>query len=164
MSNFAPVIKCKKCGGTFQPDLKTKGKWICPNCQAKNANLKRHYRSVADLIILGLIATVIFILIGFKQRGLDFGLILTAAHAVLLLVTIVFVYKSKAPWEDTTTKTLIWVVFGLALSFNVFIPLLTIGILNIPVLVIYTIIFPYLFWLNAQANKCIVTSSATGVN
>jgi hypothetical protein len=158
MSDSDLAIKCKKCGGTFQPDMKTKGAWSCPNCHAKNSNLKRHYRSVADLCILGLIATVIFLLIGFNKRGLDLGVVLSTAHAILLLVTIVFVYKSKAPWKDATAKTLIWVVFCLALLFNVVVPLLTIGILNIPALVIYAIVFPYLFWLNAQASKCTITS------
>jgi hypothetical protein len=156
MSDFDLAIKCKKCGGTFQPDMNTKGAWSCPNCHAKNPNLKRHYRSVADVCILGLIATVIIFVIGLNKRGLDLNIVLSSTHAVLLLVTIVLVYKSKAPWMDTTAKTLIWVVFGLALLFNVVVPLLIIGTLNIPALVIYAIVFPFLFWLNAQASKCTI--------
>src|SRR2546427_11225554 len=100
MGEANPTIKCKKCGVTFEPDLKTKGTWRCPSCQAKNPNLKRHYRSVADLCILGLIVTLIVVAVGYANAGLNLGVLLSAAHAVLLLVTIVFVYKAKTPWAD----------------------------------------------------------------
>jgi hypothetical protein len=147
-------IKCRKCASTFQPDPKTRGAWLCPSCLAKNPNLKRHYRSVADLCILGLIFTVILAAVRLNEHGVDLGLILSSAHAVLLLLTIMFVYKSKAPWKDAPARTLIWVVFGLALLFNVLVPLLFAGLLFIPAIIVYAIIFPYLVWLNSQANKC----------
>ncbi len=153
MSN-APTIKCKKCSNTFQPDLTIRGTWDCPACQAKNPNLKRHYRSVADLCILGLIITAIVIAVGFSKTGLNLGVLLSAGHAILLLVTIVFVYKSKTPWADGTAKALIWTVFGLALVFNVVVPFAFSGMLDIPAIVIYALVFSYLFWLNSQARKC----------
>jgi hypothetical protein len=134
--------------------MKTRGTWPCPSCHAKNPNLKRHYRSVADLCILGLVITVIVVGVGVSNAGLNLGVILTIGHAILLLITIVFVYKSKAPWADGTVKTLIWTVFGLALLFNVVIPFAFGGGLIIPVIIVYAFVFPYLFWLNAQANKC----------
>jgi hypothetical protein len=154
MSQANPSIKCKKCGRTFEPDVKTKGTWPCPGCQAKNPNLKRHYRSVADLCVLGLIITLVVVVVGVTNSGLNLGVLMSAAHAVLLLVTIIFVYKSKNPWADSTAKTLIWIVFGTALLFNVVIPLLLAGRLNIPAIIVYTVVFPYLFWLNVQAGKC----------
>lgn len=154
MSESNVCIKCKKCGNTFPPDVKTKGPWVCPSCLAKNPNLKRLYRSVADLCILGLIFTVILAAVRLNEHGVDLGLILSSAHAVLLLLTIIFVYKSKAPWKDAPARTLIWVVFGLALLFNVLVPLLFAGLLFIPAIIVYAIIFPYLLWLNFQANKC----------
>lgn len=154
MTGINPIIKCKKCGSTFEPDMKTKGTWPCPSCQAKNPNLKRHYRSIADLCIIGLIATVIFVAVGFNNAGPNLGVMLSAADGVLLLVTIVFVYKSKTPWSDSTAKTLIWTVFGLALLLNVVVPLLHIGRLNIGAIIVYAVVFPYLFWLNSQASKC----------
>jgi hypothetical protein len=161
MTNDITVsINCKNCGSMFQPDVKTKRAWLCPSCQAKNPNLKRHYRSVADLCILGLIVTIIFLIVAFNSAGLNGGMILPAAHAVLLLVTIVFVYKSKAPWIDRAAKTLIWTVFGLALLFNVVVPLLLTGMQNIPFLIVYGVIFSYLFWLNSQANQCAVDKPA----
>jgi hypothetical protein len=134
--------------------VKTRRAWRCPSCQANNPNLKRHYRSVADLCILGLIFTIILAAVRFNEQGVDFGLIASATHTVLLLVTIILVYKSKAPWKDTPAKTLIWVVFGLAVLFNVLIPLLFAGMLLIPLIIVYAIIFPYLFWLNSQATRC----------
>ena len=149
-----PAIKCKKCGNTFEPEVKTKGPWVCPSCQTKNPNLKRHYRSVADLCILGFIFTVIAVAVGFGATGVNLGVLLSAGHAVLLLVTIVFVYKSKAPWTDGIAKALIWTVFGLALVFNVMLPLILAGRLNVPAIVVYALVFPYLFWLNSQAGKC----------
>ena len=154
MTDTNPTIKCKKCGNTFEPDMKTKKTWLCSSCQAKNPNLKRHYRSVADLCILGLIGTAIVVAIVFSKTGLSLGVMLSVAHGVLLLVTIVFVYKSKTPWSDSIAKTLIWIVFGLALLFNVVVPLVLTGRLNIPAIIIYALVFPYLFWLNAQASKC----------
>jgi len=152
--NTTVAIKCKKCRNLFQPDMKTKGPWRCPSCEAKNPNLKRHYRSVADLCILGLIVTVVFVVVGFRESGLTLGAVLSAAHGVLLLVTIVFVYKSKTPWTDTGAKTLIWIVFSLVFAFNVLLPLVVAGMLNLPAMIVSAVVFPYLLWLNSQANKC----------
>jgi hypothetical protein len=161
MSQAKPAIKCVKCGMIFEPDVKTKGTWPCPSCQTKNPNLKRHYRSVADLCILGLLISLLVLVFGVKNAGLNLGALLSAAHAVLLLVTIVFVYKSKTPWADRTAKTLIWVVFGLALLFNVATPLMLAGRLNIPAIIVYVVVFPYLFWLNVQAGKCTASEPPT---
>lgn len=154
--DMIPSIKCKKCGNAFQPNMKTTETWPRPSCKAKNPNLKRHYRSVADLFILGLIVTAIVIAVGFSEAGLNLGMILSTGHAILLLVTIVFVYKSKTPWADSAAKALIWTVFGCALLFNVMIPLALAGRLNIPAIIVYALVFPYLFWLNSQARKCLV--------
>ena len=154
MANTNPTIKCKQCRNTFEPDMKTKGAWPCPSCQAKNPNLKRHYRSVADVCVLGLIITVIAVAIDFSNTGLNLGIMLSALDGVLLLVTIVFVYKSKTPWSDSVAKTLIWTVFSLALLFTVVVPLILTGILNIPAIIVYALVFPYLFWLDSKANKC----------
>ena len=154
MSQATTPIKCIKCGMTFEPDVKTTGTWPCPSCQTKNPNLKRHYRSVADLCILGLIITLLVAFFQVTNAGVNLGVLLSAAHAVLLLVTIVFVYKSRTPWADITAKTLIWIVFGLALLFNVATPLMLAGRLNIPAIIVYAVVFPYLLWLNVQAGKC----------
>lgn len=154
MSEANPMIKCRKCGMTFAPDVKTIEAWRCPNCKAKNPNLKRHYRSVADLFILGLIIELIVIAVVFINSGLTLGMVLTVLHTVFLFVTIVIIYKSKTPWADSAAKTLIWIVFGLGFFFNVVVPLILAGRLNIPFIIVYAIVFPYLFWLNAQARKC----------
>ena len=155
MTDINPTIRCKKCGNTFEPDMNTKGAWLCPSCQTKNSNLKRHYRSVANLCILGLIITVIAVSFWFSKTGqLTLGMLLLVAHGVLLLVTIVFVYKSKTPWSDSAAKTLIWTVFSLAFLANVVVPFVFAGRLNIPAIIVYTIIFSYLFWLNSQTRKC----------
>ncbi len=156
MDNSNPMIRCKKCGATFEPDVMCHKVWMCPSCHAKNPNLKRHYRSVADVCILGFVATVVFLIFSVKERGIDVGIVLSSAHAVLLLVTIIWVYKSNASWKDAVAKTLIWTVFVLTLSFNAVIFLLFAGWLSIPILLVYAIVFSYLFWLQRQANKCTV--------
>ena len=48
---------CGHCDKRYTPDADSRGAWVCPACSKKNPNLRRHYRSVADLCILGLIAT-----------------------------------------------------------------------------------------------------------
>lgn len=157
MSNPPALIRCTKCREIFQPDLTTSGKWICPNCQAKNPNLKRHYRSVADLFILGFVLTSGVIAFGFSQYGPTTGLLIAAAHCLLLLVTIVLVYRSREPWNDTPAQTLIWIVFGLAILFNVVGPLLSRRLPNPGLLVVYGIIIPYLLWLHNKAKQAAVT-------
>jgi len=157
MNDSAPFIKCRKCGHAFQPDMKTNKAWPCPSCQEKNPNLKRHYRSVADLCILGLIVTAVLVAVKIQKVGLFLDMILSVVHAVLLLVTIIVVYKSKTPWADAAAKALIWTVFGLGILFNVGFPFGFPGIRNIPLIVVYAIVFPYIFWLNSQAGKCTVS-------
>jgi Zn finger protein HypA/HybF involved in hydrogenase expression len=52
MSQTNPAIRCKECGLTFEPDVKTKGTWPCPSCQTKNPNLKRHRGYIEDISVL----------------------------------------------------------------------------------------------------------------
>jgi hypothetical protein len=148
-----PTIFCKKCRRSFEPDLLTRGPWICPHCRAKNANLRRHYRSIADLFILGLIASALFLYFN-VSLPLKFQLTyaLVAADVVLLMVTIVTIYRSKTPWASTAVRSLIWVVFGIAFLFNCVVPLIR-GRLVIPALIAYAILFPYLFWLHWRTNR-----------
>lgn len=160
MTDTNPIIKCRKCGNAFAPDMKAKETWPCPSCQAKNPNLKRHYRSVADLCILGLIASAAIVAVRFSQAGMNLGVVLSAAQGVLLLVTIVFVYKSKTPWTDRAAKAFVWSVFCTASFLNVIVPLVLIGVRSLPFVLpfafVYAIIFSYLFWLHSQARKCTV--------
>ncbi len=153
MAKTVVSIKCRKCRQTFQPDVRTRGLWFCPNCRAKNPNLKRHYRAIADLFIIGLVGTAVFIFLRRNQLGLGLGIVF-ATNVLLLVVASVAIYMSKAPWADPIAKLLIWIVFGLAFVSNVILPLLLAGRLNIVFVVLYALIFPYLFWLNSQANKC----------
>jgi hypothetical protein len=155
-------VKCSKCDEVYQPDLKSNRVWRCPKCQVKNPNLRRHYRSFADLCILGFIVTVIFIIAGLNEYGLSLGVLLLSAHSILLLVTIFTVYKSKAPWTDRTVKTLLWVVLGVAFLLNVVIPTLQNGRFTNPVdLIIEMVVFFYLIWLNSLAKQCTCLEAAT---
>ena len=154
MNKENPSVSCRKCKTCFQPDVSTRDPWVCPNCKEKNPNLLRHYRSVADLFILGLIGVVIFIIIGIRGQNISMGLIFLIAQAAILLTSIVFIYKTKTPWKDKAAKSLIWIVYGLGFLFNVILPLLLHGKIIIPLVVVYLAIFTYLFWLNSQAAKC----------
>jgi hypothetical protein len=153
-----PSIRCRKCGAAFQPDIRPRRTWACPGCGARNANLKRHYRSVADACILGLLVTLVLICIGigYPRRGLLVAVVCLAMHGALLLATVVVIYRSSAPWASMAARTLIWVTFGLAPVINIIAPLLAFAVVNIPALIVYALIFPYLFWLQAQAEKCTV--------
>ena len=159
MSANLVSIKCKKCNQDFQPDAKTRGYWICPNCQAKNPNLKRHYRSVADLYILWLIFSGTFLFVHFKSAGLDGNAIFTFSFLVLLVVTIAFISKSKEPWNDKIAKVLIWLVFGISLAYKLLqvAGMLLTNKMNIPFTIsfvlVYSAIFIYLLWLHLQASK-----------
>jgi hypothetical protein len=146
-----PAIFCNKCRQSFEPDLHTRGKWISPHCKAKNANLRRHYRSIADLFILGLFFIGIAFSFG-RPRPIGLALILVAADCTLLLVTIFAIFRSKTPWASVPIRSLIWIVFLLAFSVNVGVPLIG-GRLPIAALVVYALLFPYLFWLQWRSQR-----------
>lgn len=156
----APIlINCKKCCESFAPDFKARGDWICPKCQCKSPNLKRHYRSVADLYILWFIFSVVVLIVYVKSEGFDFGVIVRIPFVILLLVTIITIYKSASPWTDKTAKTLIWSSFCVSVIFKAIqtVQLLLADKFTIPFLIgfgiVHVAIFIYLFWLHCQARK-----------
>jgi hypothetical protein len=159
MSDTPILINCKKCGESFAPDFKTRGDWICPNCQCKNPNLKRHYRSVADLYILWFLFSAIVLTVHIGSAGFDRAAIIRIPFIILLLFTIIAVYKSKSPWNDKAAKILIWSSFGVSVLFKVIqtVQLLLVGGFTIPFLlgfgIVHIAIFIYLFWLHCQAKK-----------
>ena len=143
-------VACKKCHQVFEPDVKTRKVWRCSHCSAKNPNLKRHYRSVADLMILGLLVTALVLVAIVVNKGITIWTLLSAADAILLLVTIILIYKSVTPWRDRVANVLIWIVFGVAFVGNVVIPFAFFGRLS-PLIIFYLLIFLYLFWLKRAA-------------
>jgi len=168
----AGSIRCKKCSNVFQPDMKTRGVWSCPECHGKNPNLKRHYRSVADLFIIGLIVAVIYTISQFNKAGFTSGTVLWGIQSILLLVTIIMIYRYSAPWTVKTIRLFIWIVYCCAMLFN-FIPLFTPALSRIlksmstegpdimffhaglvTAFIVYSIIFLYLLFLEIQTRKC----------
>ena len=149
MSTTFVSIACKKCRHIFAPDLKTRKAWKCTSCNAKNPNLRRHYRSVADLMILGLLVTGIAIAVFSTRDGVTIGVSFLCAHAALLLGAVIIIYRSAAPWNDRLANGLMWIVFSLAFLVNVVLPFVLYRRTG-PVL-IYALIFPYLFWLKGAA-------------
>ena len=148
-----PMIRCRKCECIFSPEMK-KRTWACPACQTKNPNLKRHYRYLADLCILGFIISTSMITINFGKIQ-NFITAQSAAHSLLFLIAIVLIYKSKAPWIDSVAKTLRWTVFGFVLYLSVVFLLASPEILT-HVIIVVSLMLLYLFWLNSQTIKCTV--------
>lgn len=150
-------VKCRLCRSMYTPDLKTNKAWMCPNCQGKNPNLKRHYRSVADVCILGLISTVLLLYAELARGRIGLGSILGLVHAVFLLATIICTYRSVAPWIEESVKILIVVVFGVASLTNIgFLLVLTPWVFSVPVAGVYAIIWAFLLWLWIQTKLAAV--------
>jgi hypothetical protein len=147
-------VRCRSCQKTYAPGLRSNKSWICPNCQSVNPNLKRHYRSVADVCILGFIAGVLLLYAGLVQGRTGLVWILLLVDAQLLLVTTILTYMSRAPWADKSVKVMIVVVFGIAAVVNIgffgaiswMIGLLAAGL--------YAIIWAFLLWLWIQTKRC----------
>ena len=152
-------VKCKRCQNIYSPNLKSNiayKAWICPNCQCKNPNLKIHYRSVADVCILGLIADTLLLYAGIVQGRTGLFWILRLAHSTLLLVTFIRIYKSRAPWMDNPVKIMIVVVFGIGSVYNVGFFMLFLGLLAVPAALLYAILWSFLLWLWIQTKQCTV--------
>jgi hypothetical protein len=102
-------------------------------------------------MILGLLVTGIAIAVFFTRDGLTVGVTFLCAHAALLLVAIIIIYRSAAPWKDPVANWLMWTVFSLAFLMNVVLPFILCRRVG-PVLV-YVLIFAYLFWLKSAAAR-----------
>jgi hypothetical protein len=157
-----PVIFCKKCREGFEPDLRTRGPWICPRCKATNANLRRHYRSIGDLFVLGLLLFGAAWWFGGRNWGLTAATALICADVLLLIVTAVAIFRSKAPWANAGVRFLIWAVFLVACSFNVGLPLLR-GRIFVAGVIVYAILFSYLFWLHWTTKRALAGSVPANV-
>jgi hypothetical protein len=154
-------VKCKHCLHVFRPNLKTSGHWTCPRCGANNPNLRRHYRSVADLFILGLIVTMAAVLLGSTERlELTAGVLVSIAWSVLLLFAIIKIYSARSPWRSMVVKTLIWVVFGARFALYG----LEVILVQRPMpwimgpLVVFVVVFSYLFWLAFATRRALAVS------
>ena len=156
------VVRCTKCGETFAPDLKLKkDPWFCTHCEAKNPNLRRLYRGVADVFGLGLLLTFIFLAVNISALGL---LALPTAISIFWMVFLVFsifrIYRARAPWLDRVARTLIWLVFALAFTLNVALPLALRGreaVLGaVGRLIVYSVVFAYVLWLLKVTRRAMV--------
>ncbi|MBN2022828.1 MAG: hypothetical protein JW809_08525 [Pirellulales bacterium] len=154
MNEQAVAIRCRACRKTFTPEAGESGVWVCGHCRGKNPNLARHFRSVADLCVFGLLAALFFLARRLEAGTRDWRTLAQAIHAALFVVTIVLTYRAATPWRSVTIKTLIWVVFVAALALNVGVPMWLSGKMYLPVLAVYGAIFWYLAWLHIQAAKC----------
>jgi hypothetical protein len=147
-------VTCKKCEHGFKPDLSTSSPWLCPACGAKNPNLKRHVRSVADVFILWFIVLVVVLLSHVKANGIDLEAAIYVANAVLLLTAIIVIYRRCTSWSSPATHVLMWlpVIFGS--MWHVVLPLINAGRVAIPYLAVYVAVALYLVALTRRARQC----------
>ena len=157
------VIRCTKCGETFAPDLKIKkDPWFCTHCKAKNPNLRRLYRGIADVFVLGLVLTLVFLGVNVNAPGpRALPTVLSLFWIVFLIFSIVRVYRAEAPWLDPVARTLLWLVFVLAFGLNVALPLALRGREALPGvvarLVVYCVVVAYVLWLLKVTRRATVT-------
>lgn len=152
------VIRCTKCGETFAPDLKLKkDPWFCTQCGAKNPNLRRHFRSVADFFILCLAVTVGVLVYGFSQgKSVTARSIVLTVWAVLLLVATIRIYTVRMPWRDRLGRGLIWVVLALIVADRIVMLVLLPRGMSIPLLVIPIAVLIYVIWVFRAASQCTI--------
>jgi len=93
------------------------------------------------------------------MEGLDLRAVFSLPFLALLLITIIFIYKSKMPWTDNIAKILIWTVFGVSLLFKLtqVAQMLLAGQLSIPFMVSFGIVYVEIFFtcfgfMSKQAN------------
>ncbi len=149
-------VKCKKCGGIYNPQLSSRKKWVCTSCQGKNPNLKVQYRSVANLYIIGLLSTALLIFASFKSGRIGFHTIVGILYVPLILAAIVSIYKSETPWMDPFAKAMVWVVIIFVSITNLLWSFVCVKPLLAPMGILYIVVFCYLIWLHVQASKCSV--------
>ena len=152
MTNTHSTIRCKNCRHVFRPDMQASATWLCPNCQTKTPNLKRHYRAVAGLCCVGFVVTLVVLLQGFNQRVSVPILVGNTVVATLFLITTMLVYKAQSPWVNAGIRALIFLVYGLAVLLTVIVPLALEGILNMSPIILCALVFPYLFWVDGHAR------------
>ena len=158
MNAVSTWIRCRKCPTKFQPDLKSSRLWQCPHCEATIPNLKRHWRSVADVCILGLIFTSLFAVPHIRAHGIDLAGFWFIVHCVLLLLVIFLIYRAEAPWTHTAAKVLAWIVFIKVTVSNALIPLIQGQVFAIPLLIVYFIVIVFLLWLSMQTARYSATA------
>jgi hypothetical protein len=153
MKKLQMTVICNRCRHPFRPDMHTKGPWLCPNCQAPNPNLRRHFRAIGGLCILGFLTTLTVLFICLRESCSTFQLALGAGLALLFLITVFVVYKTQTPWANPTVRNMLWTVFGLAFLLTVVAPLTLMKRLNLAPLLLHVVVFPYFFWVYGHARR-----------
>ena len=154
-------VRCRKCKDAFHPDMKTKGPWTCPECGKKNTNLRRQYRSIADYFILLCFGVIVVGLAAKYGEGsvgdvpaMDAKFLMTSAIMLALLVSaIVKIYTTNAPWLSKSVNILIATVFSGAFILNILLPLVLFGMVNLPYLIVYGVIFLFVCFIYIRARQ-----------
>ena len=162
-------IKCTGCGETFAPDLSRADGWTCPKCQARNPDLRLHYRVLAGIAGLGFVGTVVWTAVTARTGG---GM--SAGHAILLMEGIVLLaaalllFSSHAPWASASARAVTNAAFGAAFVIAVLWPVCMTIVLSfigtppsarfllflIPVAVACCAALGYLVWVQKATRKC----------
>jgi predicted RNA-binding Zn-ribbon protein involved in translation (DUF1610 family) len=171
MRSTPASVTCISCRRLFEADGRSLRPWACPHCGKKNTNLRRHYRSLATLLVLGLFWNLMVMFNMFRRDATGWPELLVAGFFFLpFLVTTVVILSTRTPWSSTPAKVLLWFVFGLAFVAHVM-PLLlqpaAPGSLYVALLLaaFYALVFSYLMWLGRKAKQlCAAGPSAAPVD
>jgi len=155
-------IRCRKCGEFFSPDLKTRLGWKCPQCGERNLNLRLHYRSVADLLILWFIFAATVIILGTMDGTVDAQIIILSLLSVLYLATAIMVYRAPTPWNNTRVKAMIWIAYLVPFCGNIMAFIVKPHLMGAVVLLVYLVIIAYLFWLRNATRKYLQAEDEIG--
>jgi hypothetical protein len=161
MDNSPVLVRCRKCGRTYAPDLRSSGRWICPHCRAKNPNLKRHYRSIAQLFMLNLLFAVLALFLRRNRASPIVFEVVVGAVALFFFVAILAIYRARAPWASHLVKAMVRSIFALALLANLVAVVrgFASGRIDpgtIGGTIVLVAIIAYIVWLERQARKCTV--------
>ncbi len=148
-------VRCRRCREMFRPDLKTTKSWRCPSCDAGNPNLRRHFQSLADVCVIGVLAKMIFIAIECegKQHGVGVEIAISAAQCVFIGVLSMYIYKSIKPWVERRVVVLVSVLVWSLLFRSVIIALMSHSLNGISSVVGCALACSYWQWLKFQAGS-----------
>lgn len=164
-------IVCLYCNRRIEPDLKSNKPWICVKCNKKLPNLKRHWRSIADVYAIQLSISLLLLLFslfggeGFKSTFEFISFWVSILISVIIPIIIVIrTYSSARPWEERSIR--FWITVWLLLSFiSVLVSFSTTGSILIVLILGFwpVIILLYFLWLSNK-TKWMIRSHGDYIN
>jgi hypothetical protein len=131
--------------------------WHCPACRENHPNLKRHYWVIGFVFLYDFVMYVYHTVLVRGEIGWDSEWLLSVGYPLLLLFTIVSVFRSREPWANGVVKAGIWTVLGLVSLLGGISPWIHYGIFKVKVCALVTILVTYIVWLKVQEKRYVVS-------